>query len=95
MAPGERLQRLLSWCHLAVDCREWSHDTAEQCRQLLPQIARCAMTVSALPPMFQAPFSRFLDGDPGVREVIEDDDRLLLLLSDLRDYLVLLQRGYL
>jgi hypothetical protein len=53
------------------------------------------MTVSALPPMFQAPFSRFLDGDPGVREVIEDDDRLLLLLSDLRDYLVLLQRGYL
>lgn len=95
MLPGERLQRLLSWCHLAVDCREWSHDTAERCRQLLPQIAHAAMAVSALPPMFHAPLSRFLAGDPAVREVIDDDDRLLLMLSDMRDYLALLQRGYL
>lgn len=95
MLPGERLRRLLSWCRLAVDCREWNHDNAEQCRQLLPQIAHSAMAVSTLPPMFQVPLSRFLAGDPGMREVIEDDDRLLLMLSDLRDYLSLLQRGYL
>lgn len=95
MTAEERLQRLLIWCQIAEQPGAWDHATAERCRQLLPQIATAALCVTALPPMFHEPLSRYLYNAPSVAEVIEDDDRLLLMLSDLRDYLSLMKRGYL
>ncbi len=94
MEPGERLQRLLSWCQFPADPAAWDFAAAERCRRLLPQIATAALVVSDLPPMFQQPLSRYLYNAPSVSEIIDDDDRLLLMLSDLRDYLILMRRGY-
>jgi hypothetical protein len=91
----ERLQRLMAWCRFPIRPEAWDHATAERCRQLLPQIATAALAVSDLPPMFRVPLSRYLGSDPRVDEIIGDDDRLLLMLSDLRDYLNLMKRGYL
>ena len=83
------------WCQFPEDLQLWDHDTAERCRQQLPQIARAAMENHLLPAMFHAPLGRYLDGDPAIAELIDDDDRLLLMLSDLRDFIGLQQRGYL
>ena len=93
MTPEDRLRRLLSWCRFAALPSDWNHETAERCRQLLPQIAAAAIKVK-LPSMFHVPFSRYLNNDPTIGEIIDDDDRLLLMLSDLQDYLDLMQRGY-
>jgi hypothetical protein len=93
MQPGERLQRLLAWCRLPAQPTEWDHTTAERCRSLLPQLAAVAMEVE-LPAMFAQPLSRYLYNAPSVAEIIDDDDRLLLMLSDLGDYLDLMSRGY-
>lgn len=95
LAPEERLKRLLSWCQFPEAPTEWDHDAAERCRQLLPQIASAAMDVGKLPPMFHVPLSRYLNNDPTIVEVIDDDDRLLLMMSDMRDYVSLMLRGYL
>ncbi len=95
MSPEERLQGLLMWCRFPDQPDAWDHTTAERCRQLLPQIASAALCVVDLPPMFYSPLSRYLYNAPSVAEVIEDDDRLLLMLSDMRDYLQLMKRGYL
>ena len=94
MEPGERLQRLLVWCQFPAQCDAWDSATAERCRQLLPQIARSALEVDGLPSMFHTPLCRFLQADASVDEIVNDDDRLLLMLSDLRDYLVLMKLGY-
>lgn len=93
MEPWERLHRLLQWCRLSGQPEEWDHITAERCRQLLPQIAVDAVSLK-LPVMFRVPLARFLDGDPTISEVINDDDRLLLMLSDMQDYLTLKKWGY-
>ncbi len=94
MQPQERLKRLLSWCQFPAQPAAWDHAAAERCRRLLPQIATAALAVSDLPPMFHSPLSRYLYNAPSVSEIIDDDDRLLLMLSDLRDYLTLMKRGY-
>lgn len=93
MTAEERLRRLLSWCRFAALPSDWNHETAERCRQLLPQIAAAAIKVK-LPKMFHVPFSRYLNNDPTIGEIIDDDDRLLLMLSDLQDYLDLMQKGF-
>ncbi len=94
MNPLQRLEQLLAWCRIPADPREWDHATAERCRQQLPRIAAAGMKVRRLPPMFSNPFSRYLNNDPSIGELFDDDDRLLLMLSDLVDYLSLMKRGY-
>jgi len=86
--------RLLAWCQFPAQPDAWGHATAEGCRQILPRIAQAAVMVDDLPAMFMTPLRRYLDGDPRMAELIDDDDRLLLMLSDLRDYLTLIGRGY-
>ena len=94
MSPQERLQGLIAWCRFPAHPDAWDHYTAERCRQLLPQIAKAALAVRELPSMFHTPFSRYLMNDPSIGEIVNDDDRLLLMLSDMRDYLLLMKRGH-
>lgn len=83
--------RILKWNRLADSQFEESPEVAEQCRIAWKQIAAIIPPTSSLPKEFLYPFRGYIREDEAALQLFEDDRRLILCMSDLRDYLQLMR----
>lgn len=92
MQELERYWRILQWNRLVQSGFDESPETAAQCRTAWQQICTILPGHSSLPGEFRNTFGAFNEGNPQVWEMYLDDRRLILCISDLRDYLLLMQK---
>lgn len=91
MREWEGYWRVLQWNRLADSRFEETADVAGQCRTAWNQIAAIVPPNSRLPKEFLYPLRAYARNDEGAQRLYQDDRRLILCLSDLRDYLQLMQ----
>jgi len=84
--------RILQWNRLAESHFEESSEVARQCRTAWKQISAVVPAYSRLPKEFLYPFRGYARGEGSALELFNDDRRLILCMSDLRDYLFLIRR---
>jgi hypothetical protein len=84
--------RILQWNRLAESRFEESPEIARQCRIAWKQIAAIVPDTSHLPKEFLYPFRSWARKESAVLDLYNDDRRLILCMSDLRDYLQLVHR---
>lgn len=84
--------RILKWNRLADSQFEETPEVAEQCRIAWKQIVAIIPPASSLPKEFLYPFRGYIREDEAALQLFEDDRRLILCMSDLRDYLQLMRR---
>lgn len=84
--------RILQWNRLAESRFEESPEVANRCRIAWNQIVAIVPHVSRLPKEFLYPFRSWSRKEKAVLELYNDDRRLILCMSDLRDYLQLVRR---
>ncbi len=92
MKEWEGYWRILQWNRLAGSRFEESDEVARQCRTAWKQIAAIVPPNSRLPKEFLYPFRGYGRKDLAALELFDDDRRLILCMSDLRDYLQLQRR---
>ena len=81
--------RVLQWNRLADSRFVESPEVASRCRTAWHQIAAVVPHLSRLPKEFLYPFRSWSRNEKAVLELYNDDRRLILYMSDLRDYLQL------
>ena len=91
MGEWEKYWRIMQWNRLADSHFDESDEVAMQCRTAWKQVVAVVPQNSQLPKEFLYPFRGFLRGDKDAIELFEDRRRLILCMSDLRDYLELMQ----
>lgn len=92
MKEWEGYWRILRWNRLADSPFDESPEVAQQCRTAWDQIAAIVPPDSRLPKEFLYPFRSHARKESVVLDLFNDDRRLILCLSDLRDYLQLMRR---
>lgn len=83
--------RILKWNRLADSQFEETGDIARQCRTAWNQMSAIVPGNSRLPKEFLYPFRAYARGDKAAQNLFNDDRRLILCMSDLRDYIQLIQ----
>lgn len=94
MKEWEGYWRILQWNRLAGSRFEESDEVARQCRTAWKQIAAIVPPNSRLPKEFLYPFRGYARGDQNSIDLFNNDRRLILCISDLRDYLELMRMQY-
>jgi hypothetical protein len=92
MQELERYWRILYWNRLAQSDFEETPEVAARCRTAWVQICTTLPAYSVLPNEFRNTFAAYNEGNRNVHDMFADDRRLILCLSDLRDYLLLLKK---
>jgi hypothetical protein len=92
MKEWEGYWRILQWNRLAQSHFEESAEVARQCRTAWKQICATVPHNSRLPKEFLYPFRGYLRNEVSAMELFDDERRLILCMSDLRDYLQLMRR---
>ena len=91
MSEWNNYWRIMLWNRLA-DCRfEESPEVARQCRTAWHQIVAVVPQKSQLPKEFLYPLRGYVRKDQNAIDLFESDRRLILCMSDLRDYLEIMQ----
>lgn len=83
--------RIMQWNRLADSQFEETAEVAERCRTAWKQIVAVVPKSSRLPKEFLYPFRAYARSDQNAINLFDDDRRLILCMSDLRDYLELMQ----
>lgn len=91
MKEWEGYWRILQWNRLADSHFEESPEVARQCRSAWSQIVAIVPSISRLPKEFLYPLRSYSRKEPTALELYGDDRRLILCMSDLRDYLQLMR----
>jgi hypothetical protein len=81
----------MQWNRLASSQFEESDEVAHQCRTAWNQIVAVVPQNSQLPKEFLYPFRGYTRQDQNAIDLFNDDRRLILCMSDLRDYLELMR----
>lgn len=92
MQEWEGYWRILQWNRLADSQFEESAEVARQCRTAWNQIAAIVPPLSRLPKEFLYPLRGLARKEQTALDLFGDDRRLILCISDLRDYLQLIRR---
>lgn len=92
MRELERYWRILQWNRLEDSSFDEIPEIAAQCRIAWQQICSILPPNSVLPDEFRNTFRAYTSGNKNVHEMFADDRRLILCISDLRDYLLLLKK---
>lgn len=92
MQELERYWRILQWHRLTESTFDETPEVAEQCRRAWQQICSILPATSVLPNEFRNTFRAYNKGNANVHEMFDDDRRLILCISDLRDYLLLMAK---
>jgi hypothetical protein len=90
IAEWQNYWRIMQWNRLADSRFEESVEVASRCRTAWRQISAIVPERSQLPKEFLYPLRAFARKDREALELYLDDRRLILCMSDLRDYLELL-----
>jgi len=90
MKEWDKYWRILQWNRLATSDFKESAEVARQCRTAWEQICAILPAKSILPGEFRIPFTVWLR-EPSLSDLYNDDRRLILCMSDLRDYLELMR----
>ncbi len=93
MKEWEGYWRILQWNRLADSRFEESHEVASRCRIAWKQMAAIVPPESRLPKEFLYPLRGYNRHEPVALELFADMRRLILCISDLRDYLQLMRRN--
>jgi hypothetical protein len=91
MVEWDSYWRIMQWNRLADSRFDESPEVAERCRTAWKQIVAIVPERSGLPKEFLYPFRAFSRNDQNARDLFNDDRRLILCMSDLRDYLELMK----
>ena len=91
MKEWDAYWRILKWNRLADSDFDEVTAMAYQCRLAWKQISTIVPSNSRLPKEFLYPFRGYRRNDPTAMALFEDDRRIILCMSDLRDYLQLMQ----
>ena len=91
MKEWDSYWRIMQWNRLADSRFDESREVAMQCRTAWKQLVAVVPQQSQLPKEFLYPFRGYARGDQNAIDLYNDDRRLLLCLSDLRDYLELMR----
>lgn len=83
--------RIMQWNRLADSRFEESAEVAERCRTAWKQLVAIVPQRSSLPKEFLYPFRAYARDDQNAFDLYNDDRRLILCMSDLRDYLELMR----
>lgn len=94
MSEWDSYWRIMQWNRLADSRFDESMEVAEQCRTAWKQVVAVVPRSSQLPKEFLYPFRGYIRGDRNSVDLFNDDRRLILCMSDLRDYLELMQMQY-
>lgn len=86
--------RIMQWNRLADSQFEESVEVARQCRTAWNQIVAVVPKQSQLPKEFLYPFRGYARNDQNAIDLYNNDRRLILCMSDLRDYLELIRMQY-
>jgi hypothetical protein len=92
MKELERYWRILQWNRLDASTFDETTEIAAQCRNAWQQICAVLPAYSVLPDEFRNTFKAYKERNQNVQEMFADDRRLILCISDLRDYLILMHR---
>lgn len=92
MQEMERYWRLLQWHRLTESDFDETPEVAAQCRKVWQQICSILPANSVLPNEFRNTFRAYNNGNVNVHEMFDDERRLILCISDLRDYLLLMSK---
>lgn len=92
MKEWDSYWRIFKWNRLADSQFEETEDVARQCRTAWNQITAVVPSNSLLPKEFLYPFRAYARKDQAAQNLYNDDRRLILCMSDLRDYLYLMVR---
>lgn len=92
MKEWEVYWRILRWNRLANSPFDESPEVAQQCRTAWKQMAAIVLPDSLLPKEFLYPLRGLNRHEPFAMELFADTRRLILCMSDLRDYLQLMRR---
>lgn len=92
MREWDSYWRILQWNRLAGSQFEESAEVVTRCRTAWNQISSIVPPVSRLPKEFLYPFRGYGRKDQTALDLFGDDRRLILCMSDLRDYLQLMRR---
>lgn len=91
MREWEGYWRILQWNRLADSQFEETPEVAEQCRVAWKQLVAIVPSNSRLPKEFLYPLRGYHRSEPFAIELFDDERRLILCMSDLRDYLQLMR----
>jgi len=91
MKEWESYWRIMQWNRLSDSQFNETPEVSSQCRTAWRQICAIIPPNSGLPKEFLYPFRGYQRGERLALELFADDRRLLLCMSDLRDYLQLLR----
>lgn len=92
MREFERCWRILQWNCLDQSEFEETAEVAMRCRTAWLQLCAIIPSNSLLPNEFRHTFRAFNEGNTIVQEMFADERRLILCISDLRDYLHIMYR---
>lgn len=90
MSEWNNYWRIMKWNRLSDSHFEETDEVANQCRTAWKQISAIVPGNSSLPKEFLYAFRGYLKEERFAKELFSDDKRLILCMSDLRDYLQLL-----
>ncbi len=91
MKEWDAYWRILKWNRLTDSDFDETPDMAYQCRIAWQQISTIVPPNSRLPKEFLYPFHGYRRNDPIAISLYEDERRIILCMSDLRDYLQLMR----
>lgn len=91
MSEWESYWRIMQWNRLADSGFDETKEVAAQCRTAWKQIVAIVPEKSRLPKEFLYPFRAYGRNEQNAFDLFNDDRRLILCMSDLRDYLELMR----
>jgi len=91
MKEWDSYWRIMQWNRLSDSQFDENQEVAFQCRTAWKQICAIVPPNSSLPKEFLYPFRGYLRDEHFAQELFADDRRLILCMSDLRDYLQLMR----
>lgn len=91
MKEWDSYWRIMQWNRLAGSQFEESDEVARQCRTAWSQIVAIVPRNSQLPKEFLYPLRGYSRHDQNALDLFNNDRRLILCMSDLRDYLELMR----
>jgi hypothetical protein len=92
MKEWESYWRIMQWNRLSDSQFSETDEVARQCRTAWKQISAIVPPNSRLPKEFLYPLRGYARNEAVARDLFNDERRLILCVSDLRDYLQLMRR---